>query len=47
MDIETIGASKRPKLSLSYGSMPGRKAERRAATLPDQELRQIVAAMIG
>ncbi len=47
MNIDSIGASKRPKLSLSYGSMPGRKAERRAATLPDQELRQIVAAMIG
>ncbi len=46
MDIETIGASKRPKLSLSYGSTLGLKAERRASTLPDHELRRIVASMI-
>ncbi len=47
MNIDTIGASKRPKLSLSYGSAPGPRAERRATTLPDHELRRIVAAMIG
>jgi hypothetical protein len=47
MNVQTIGASKRPKLSLAYGSTPGPSAEHRAATLPDHELRRIVAAMIG
>ncbi len=46
MNVEIVGA-KRPKLSLSYGKTHAAQAERGAATLPDQELRRIVAAMIG
>ena len=46
MYIETNGAMKRPKLGLAYA---GRRADKSArnATLPPNELRRIVAAMIG
>ncbi len=47
MNVQTIGPIKRPKLSLSYGRTSGAQADRGSATLPDHELRRIVAAMIG
>lgn len=49
MNIETIGATRRPKLSLAYGASQGRQRPPAAAAgaLPDHELRRIVAGMIG
>ena len=46
MNIDTNGAMNRPKLSLAYA---GRRTESSARNpnLPPNELRRIVAAMIG
>jgi hypothetical protein len=47
MNVQIIGPIKRPKLSLSYGSTQAAAAARGPATIPDHELRRIVAGMIG
>ncbi len=47
MNVEIIGPIKRPKLSLSYGRTQTAPAVGGSATLPDHELRRLVAAMIG
>lgn len=49
MNVQTTGASWRPRLSLHFGgrSKPGAATtERRSPTLSDHELRRIVAAMV-
>ena len=48
MNIETIGAVRRPKLSLAYGASRGRpRPTPTVGALPDHELRRLVAGMIG
>lgn len=49
MNVQTIGAFKRPKLSLPFGGRTHPGAPTRepiASTLSDHELRRIVASMI-
>jgi hypothetical protein len=49
MNVQTIGASKRARLTLDFGgnSKPhGASADRRSPTLPGHELRRLVALMI-
>jgi hypothetical protein len=50
MNVQTIGATRRPKLSLPFGQSQGNSrtaTPERTPSLPAHELRRIVAAMIG
>ena len=48
MNVQTTGAFKRPKLSLPFdGRANSGAAAGERNTLPEHELRRIVAAMIG
>jgi len=49
MNVQTIGAFPRPKLSLPFGKRPSpaeNASGRHSATLSGHELRRLVAAMI-